>query len=138
MATLINVATPGPALAAVKGTESAASGYSYFVGNLVNMATSSTPYNINSLSLTAGTWVVVGLVGTNSATGTLTLFLSGTTASATNLAPVQTVGTGQGTSVPAMMITSVIKVAVTTTVYLNAEDTAIATGQGAILATQIA
>ena len=138
MATLINVATPGPALAAVKGTESAASSYSYFVGSIVNMATSSTPYNINSLSLTAGTWVVVGLVGTNSATGTLTPFLSGTTASATNLAPVQTVGTGQGTSVPAMMITSVIKVAVTTTVYLNAEDTVTAYGQGAILATQIA
>ena len=137
-ATLLNVGTPGPALAAATGTNTTLKSNATDSAGGVALTTAGTYYNLNSISLTAGTWAVFGEMTTGGTTGTITPALSGTTASGTNLAPVQTKagGTAQGNT---EYIGAVIKVASTTTVYLNGTASiAGSTGYGTIFAIQIA
>ncbi len=138
MATLIDVGTPGPALAAATGTSTALKSYATDSAGSISMITAGSYYTLNSISLTAGTWAVFGEMTTGGTTGTITPALSGTTASGTNLAPVQTKagGTAQGNT---EYIGAVIKVAGTTTVYLNGTASITSTiGYGTIFAIQIA
>lgn len=137
-ATLLNAGTPGPALAAATGTNTTLKSNATDSAGGVGMTTAGTYYNLNSISLTAGTWAVFGEMTTGGTTGTITPALSGTTASGTNLAPVQTKagGTASGNT---EYIGAVIKVASTTTVYLNGTASiASSTGYGTIFAIQIA
>jgi hypothetical protein len=102
------------------------------------MTTAGTYYQLNSIFLTAGTWAVLGEMTDGAVTGTITPALSATTASGTNIAPVKTIagGTSQGNT---MYIGAVIKVASTTTIYLNGTaNTNGQTGYGTIFAIQIA
>ncbi len=138
MATLIDVGTPGPALAAATGTSTALKSYATDSAGSISMITAGSYYTLISISLTAGTWAVFGEMTTAGTTGTITPALSGTTASGTNLAQVQTKagGTAEGNT---EYIGAVIKVAGTTTVYLNGTASiASSTGYGTIFAIQIA
>jgi hypothetical protein len=138
MATLIDVGTPCPALAAATGTNTAVKSNATDSAGGVSMTTAGTYYQLNSIFLTAGTWAVLGEMTDGAVTGTITPALSATTASGTNIAPVKTIagGTSQGNT---MYIGAVIKVASTTTIYLNGTaNTNGQTGYGTIFAIQIA
>ena len=138
MATLINVGTPSPALAAATGTNTTIKSNGTDSAGGVGMTTAGTYYQLNSISLTAGTWAVLGEMTTGGTTGTITPALSGTTASGTNVVPVQTIagGSSQGNT---MYIGAVIKVASTTTIYLNGTASISSqTGYGTIFAIRIA
>jgi hypothetical protein len=138
MATLINVGTPSPALAAATGTNTAIKSNGTDSAGAVGLAAPGIYSQLNSISLTAGTWAVFGEMTDGAATGTITPALSATTASGTNIAPVKTIagGTSQGNT---MYIGAVIKVASTTTIYLNGTaSTSGQTGYGTIFAIQIA
>ena len=127
MATLIDVATPGPALA-VSPSSIATTG---LYGNLITMTLSATEYNLASVSLVAGTWAVVGVAAPVS--GTVVLYLNTLSTAASNSWPVQQGGSFEP------YITAVIKLTTTTTIYLNGTNTA--SGQAItslILATRIA
>ena len=132
MATLINVATPGPALA-VNKTAQPTSGV---LGseNLLTQAVAGTVYQLDSISITAGTWVVMGVVlaGNN----TQTLYLNLATATGSNSWPVQATASSTSTN---MVIAAVIKVSSTTTIYLNGKNTSASTSAyPAMFAVQIA
>ena len=134
MATLINVGTPSPALAAATGTNTTIKSNATDSAGPVGML-ASTYYQLNSISLTAGTWAVFGEMTT--AAGTITPALSATTASGTNIAPVQTIA-GGSSSGSTMYIGAVVKVASTTTIYLNGTASTGTTGYGTIFAIRIA
>jgi hypothetical protein len=132
MATLINVATPGPALA-VNKTAQATPGY--LAGeNLLEEPVAGTVYQLDSISITAGTWVVMGVVLAQA--NTQTNYLNLVTATGSNSWPVQATASSVNTN---MVIAAVIKVSSTTTIYLNGKNTtAVATLYPAMFAVQIA
>ncbi len=149
MATLIDVGTPTPALAFCP-TSGMTNGQAFDVGNItmfsnagVTMTTANTPYNLDSKSLTVGTWCLTAfIVYQASSPGTTTAFFSGTTASATNLGATPITAGGNGgilsSSALPFIATGIVKVTGTTTVYLNAENTTAGlAAQGMLIATQI-
>ena len=130
MATLINVATPGPALAVTD----AGGGTPGISGVSVVETTANTVYGLNLISLTAGTWVVTGVVNVQTGSATQTNYLNLANATGSNSWPVQ-ITTGE----VALKISAVIKISGTTSVYLNGKNTASTiTTVSFITATQIA
>ena len=116
MATLINVATPGPALAVTKTAQIGVT--AIWSDTLVQETTAGTVYQLDSISITAGTWVVMGLVAPQN--NTQTNYLNLVTATGSNSWPVQATASSTSTS---MVITAVIKVTGPTTIYLNGKNT---------------
>jgi hypothetical protein len=116
MATLINVATPGPALAVNKTAQIVAT--TFWCETQVVESTIGTVYQLDSISITAGTWVVMGVVYIEANTQTNYLNLVTTTGS--NSWPVQATASSTTTN---MVIAAVIKVSSTTTIYLNGKNT---------------
>jgi hypothetical protein len=130
MATLIDVATPGPALAVTD----AGAGTPGISGTSVVETTANTVYGLNLVSLTAGTWVVTGVVNVQTGSATQTNYLNLANATGSNSWPVQ-ITTGE----VALKISAVIKISGTTSVYLNGKNTASTiTTVSLITATQIA
>jgi hypothetical protein len=133
-ATLLDVATPEPALTLTLGSTATASSTVEFCGTATTMTTANTGYNLNSVSLTAGTWAVIGICGTT-ASGTTTPYLCSTSGTKSNSWTVLTSGTG--TEPASVTIAAVIKLTTTTTVYLNGScGTASRTGYGILRAVQ--
>ena len=116
MATLINVATPGPALTLNKTAQAGASGL-YSDASLYE-TTAGTVYQLDSISITAGTWVVIGITYCGSVNQTN--YLNLVTATGSNSWPAQATVGGSATN---QMIAAVIKVSSTTTIYLNGKNT---------------
>jgi hypothetical protein len=116
MATLINVATPGPALAVNKTAQIA--GTTIWCDTQVVETTIGTVYQLDSISITAGTWVVMGLVLPQN--NTQTNYLNLVAATGSNSWPVQATASSTSTN---MMIAAVIKVTGATTIYLNGKNT---------------
>jgi hypothetical protein len=91
--------------------------------------TANTAVNIKSLSLAAGTWLLIGTVAVlnnNTSQQQCTLWLSTTTASGTGLVATATVDTGiaaGGDEVLAQSMFAVVTPAITTTYYLNGYHT---------------
>ena len=126
MATLIDVATPGPARAISNGSESTAPvTVNKFVGALVALSSANTAYNLNSVSLVAGTWVVLGMYLSYSSTGDTPagLYLNSASAVASNSWPTINQGSGVYNGTP-LMVSAVIKLTGTTSVYLNCQSSA--------------
>ena len=125
MATLINVATPGPALAISNGSESTAPSLANeFVGAAV-VRSPNTAYNLNSVSLGAGTWVVLGMYLSYSSDGNTPagLYLNSASAVASNSWTTINQGSGVYTGTP-LMVSAVVKLTGTTTIYLNCQSPA--------------
>ena len=116
MATLINVATPGPALAVTKTAQLTAS--ALFSEGYVEETVAGTVYQLDSISITAGTWVVMGVLSCGNATQTN--YLNLVTATGSNSWPVQTTASSTTTN---MVIAAIVKVSTTTTIYLNGKST---------------
>jgi hypothetical protein len=116
MATLINIATPGPALAVNKTAQSSMT--SIWCDAQVSETTIGTVYQLDSISITAGTWVVMGIMYPQN--NTQTNYLNLVTATGSNSWPVQANASSTSTN---MVIAAVIKVSSTTTIYLNGKNT---------------
>jgi hypothetical protein len=116
MATLIDVATPGPALTLNKTAQAGASGL--YSDNSLTETTAGTVYQLDSISITAGTWVVIGITYCGSVNQTN--YLNLVTATGSNSWPAQATVGGSATN---QMIAAVIKVSSTTTIYLNGKNT---------------
>lgn len=129
-ATLLDVAIPSPALSLSQGTHTGTgAGANIMSGNTALSA--NVPAAINSASLSPGTYLVLGIF--NTVNGTPSAYLSLTSGVASNSWPVQ-----QVTQSAVVIISAVVKVTSTTTVYLNGESTTSETAaQGAIIATRI-
>jgi hypothetical protein len=119
MATLINVATPGPALAIDLGLQATVDCGSIgtSLGPVAGPFSGSAYLNVNSITLASGTWAIIGGCGASGTTYTLALSL--TTANGTNAGPVK-LGNPTGGAVSFQTIGMVIKFTTTTTIYLNA------------------
>jgi len=126
---------PTPAaLALTEGTSGTVSVFFNGFGSVVNLVTSGTYYNINAISLTPGTYSVTGIYGLSGSGGSSSATLSLTSAAGASSWPSQSVSLGANGG----LITAVIKVTTTTTVYLNEESTISGySGQGIIVATKI-
>jgi hypothetical protein len=118
MATLLDMGTPTPALALANGGTSTALGDDLTTyGASAQVPVTTSPTNIDSISLTVGTWVVISLVVLGDNAGTA--YLSAASAVASNSWPVQT--SGSFSTAPFVgVVAAKIKVATTTTVYVNA------------------
>ena len=128
MATLIDAGTPGPALS-VAIYDAGGAG---ITGNTITETTALTVYNLGNVSVTAGTWVVMGIVGVPTGRASQTLYLNTASAVGSNSWPVQAAYNFNN------MVTAVIKVLITTTIYLNGMNTGSAIAATAIMtATQI-
>jgi hypothetical protein len=133
MATLIDVATPGPALNLSK-TAQAYAASTLYGETPVTETLANTVYQLDSISITAGTWVVVGV--TSVLYVTQTNYLNLVTATGSNSWPVQVTASSATTN---MAIAAVIKVTGTTTIYLNGKNTNSGQAAGAAMfAVQIA
>ena len=117
MATLIDVATPGPALA---GLEVDSTSYAAMHAAQAVETTPGTVYQLLPITLTAGTWVVTGVVFVTTPANQ-TNYLNLSTATGSNSWPIITANATTGDN---MIITAVIKVSGSTTVYLNGKNTA--------------
>jgi hypothetical protein len=139
MATLLDVATPGPALgiaSLVSNPTTEPTGQVGLCNGTVSMTTANTYYNMAGITLTAGRWAIYAEAGNTGGTPTITAALSLTSANGTNAMPVIT-GTVPGAST-SKYVSGVISVSSTTTIYLNqACSTAGQTGQGFIRAIRI-
>ena len=141
-ATLINVGTPGPALAISNGSESTnPTTNNMFVGAYVHLSSANTAYNLNSVSLGAGTWVVLGmyLSYSTSVDTPAGLYLNSASAVASNSWTTINQGSGVYTGTP-LMVSAVVKLTGTTTIYLNCQSSASAGdyAYGFLVAVQIA
>jgi hypothetical protein len=116
MATLINVATPGPALTVNKTAQTA--GVLLFGDAPVLETTIGTVYQLDSISISAGTWVVMGLTAIQN--NTQTNYLNLVAATGSNSWSVQATASSTSTN---MVIAAVIKVTGATTIYLNGKNT---------------
>ena len=138
MATLINVATPGPPLTDVVSSNTHAilsgsvQGWCTSVNPTINICTA-----ITSITLGAGTWVLLGLAFSGASSGTFISYLSTTSASASNDFPSLVGGTGLGAA-PPYMVFSIAKLAGSTTIYLNVTESVSNSTQATIYAVQIA
>ncbi len=134
-------AAPATALAISNGSESTApnSANTPFVGALVAMS-ANTAYNLNSVSLGAGTWVVLGmyLSWSSSSSTPAGLYLNSASAVASNSWTTINQGSGFYTGTP-LIVGAVVKLTGTTTIYLN-QSSASAGGYayGFLVAVQIA
>jgi hypothetical protein len=133
----LNIGAAPSILAVDAGTQTAVPTEGYIGEPSIALTTAGVCYNLNSITLTAGTYTVIGLSG---AAGTaLTSYLSATSAAATNIAPTITVGTGaQNTA--AQLIGALVTLMATTTIYLNvvcAGSSAVGNASGGIFALQI-
>ena len=117
MATLINVATPGPALNLSKTTQTT-TGTTIYSDAMVPEATAGTVYQLDSISIAAGTWLIVGVTGIGGL-GPQTNYLNLATATGSNSWPVQASASSTTTN---MVISAVVKVSGTTTIYLNGKS----------------
>jgi hypothetical protein len=114
-------AAPATALAISNGSESTApSPANKFVGALVTMPSANTAYNLNSVSLGAGTWVVLGMyLSQLTSSGTPAgLYLNSASAVASN--SWTTINQGSGTT--PLIVGAVVKLTGTTTIYLNCQS----------------
>ena len=140
MATLIDVATPRPALAISNGSEST---YPSTINNFVGAAViipANTAYNLNSVSLGAGTWVVLGMYLSFSSDGNtpVGLYLNSASAVASNSWTTINQGSGVYNGTP-LMVGAVVKLTGTTTIYLNCQSSASGNhAYGFLVAVQIA
>ena len=136
-ANLIQVGTPTPALATARNAGTFNMTNSTIVTALANMAAAGAPAAasgvLDSITLTAGTWVVTGFSIVDGAAVTLWLNTVSGTLSDSWPTQARTITTNYFYSKSA-----VIKVASTTTVYLNETDASAANSQGFMSATQIA
>ena len=142
MATLINVATPGPALAISNGSESTSPNLNHtFVGAMVHLSSANTAYNLNSVSLGAGTWVVLGMYLSNQNSYDIPagLYLNSASAVASNSWTTINQGSGVYNGTP-LIVSAVVKLTGTTTIYLNCQSSANAGdyAYGFLVAVQIA
>ena len=139
MATLIDVATPGPALALYPGTQNTAITSPGLLTGPVSTLVASAPINLNSISLGAGTWAVIGVcLSWASDTPPTAIYLNTASAVASDSWPTQAQGTGGVGAVTPLAKGAVIKLTGTTTVYLNGYQTAFGGAYGMIYAVQIA
>lgn len=135
-------ATQGPALAISNGSESIAPGsinLNTFVGALVVMV-ANTAYNLNSVSLGAGTWVVLGMYLSyyNSFDTPAGLYLNSASAVASNSWTTINQGSGVYNGTP-LIVGAVVKLTGTTTIYLNCQSSASGdAAYGFLVAVQIA
>ncbi len=131
--------TVGPALAISNGSESTAPVcQNTFVGAAVTLSSANTAYNLNSVSLGAGTWVVLGMYLSYSGTPG-GLYLNSASAVASNSWTTINQGSGVYTGTP-LIVSAVVKLTGTTTIYLNCQSPA-TTGNNAygfLVAVQIA
>ena len=135
-------ATPATALAISNGSEAATPNtVNTFVGTLVTMPSANTAYNLNSVSLGAGTWVVLGMYLSWSSYNITPagLYLNSASAVASNSWTTINQGSGVYTGTP-LIVSAVVKLTGTTTIYLNCQSSA--TGgvyaYGFLVAVQIA
>ncbi len=128
--TLIDPSTPGPALGVTIGANGTSS-----MGNVwLSVSSVTTVVNIGSISLPKGTHVVSALITNSVAKADTTGYLSGTSGAASNYAPLQRT---DGSDAYSTVISSIITVAATTTIYLNAASSSSATISGYITASQV-
>ena len=119
-------ATPATALAISNGSESTVpSTANKFVGAEVTMSSPNTAYNLNSVSLGAGTWVVLGMylsliISHDTPAG---LYLNSASAVASNSWTTINQGSGVYNGTP-LMVGAVVKLTGTTTIYLNCQSSA--------------
>ncbi len=140
MATLIDVATPRPALALYPGTQNTAiTSLGLLTGPIPTLVGPSAPINLNSISLGAGTWAVIGVCLTTAAdTPPTAIYLNTASAVASDSWPTQAQGTGGAGAVTPFAKGAVIKLTGTTTVYLNGYQTVYGSAYSMIYAVQIA
>jgi hypothetical protein len=134
-------ATPATALAISNGSESAPpNSLNQFVGSAVLMGSANTAYNLNSVSLGAGTWVVLGMYLSVSSDGNTPagLYLNSASAVASNSWTTINQGSGVYTGTP-LIVGAVVKLTGTTTIYLNCQSSASGNhAYGFLVAVQIA
>jgi hypothetical protein len=119
-------ATPATALAISNGSESTApSSVNTFVGAVVMLSSANTAYNLNSVSLGAGTWVVLGmyLAWLSDGDTQAGLYLNSASAVASNSWTTINQGSGVYTGTP-LIVGAVVKLTGTTTIYLNCQSAA--------------
>jgi hypothetical protein len=119
-------ATPATALAISNGSESTAPPTANtFVGATVVLSSANTAYNLNSVSLGAGTWVVLGMyLSQLTSSGTPAgLYLNSASAVASNSWTTINQGSGVYTGTP-LIVGAVVKLTGTTTIYLNCQSSA--------------
>ena len=116
MATLINVATPGPALALAKTLQS--TGASLYSDASQVEITADQVSQLDSISITAGTWVVVAMTASTHGT-TQYNYLNLVSAVNNDSWPVLTTAS---TNTSNEIITAIIKVNGPTTIYLNGQN----------------
>ena len=108
---------------------------------MVTMSSANTAYNLNSVSLGAGTWVVLGMyLSLASSSGTPAgLYLNSASAVASNSWTTINQGSGVYTGTP-LIVGAVVKLTGTTTIYLNCQSSAFGgdTAYGFLVAVQIA
>ena len=142
MATLINVATPGPALALDAGLQSYTPGSvnsTLWTGGAVNLTVAGQGYQADKQTLAAGTWVVTGIVwAINGASPFPNAgYLNLASNVAANSWTVANQGAG-GTGTP-LVVTAVITLTGPTTIYLNITAAGtLGLGAGTLYATRIA
>ena len=130
-------ATLGPALAVNKTGQTSVNQLA--ADNYLFQTLASTAYQLDSISITAGTWVVMGVLTCAEPAvqnSTQTNYLNLVAATGSNSWPVQATAIVTSTN---MVIAAVIKVSSTTTIYLNGMNTSMyATLYPAMFAVQIA
>jgi len=143
MATLIDVATPGPALAVAQSTTnntSSAVNSTLVFAPAITLSVAGTYYTLNSIALGAGTWAVSGIVvnGYGAACAITVALATASGNHGTSVAPVQISG---GQVAPWVGVYGVVvKLSSPATLYLNASPTSVTNSSwmGLIYATQIA
>lgn len=139
-ATLLNVATASPALAESTSTLSTASVAGYCFGASVIVSGPGFYLQAATVSLTAGTYSLVGLHVTSAGLGVdATATFSLAPSSGTPIPGISILYNVTYTSSTSAMqvLTAVLKVTTTTSIYLNVTDNTGTTHQGTIIATKI-
>ena len=134
-------ATP-TALAISNGSEATGpNSINHFVGLVVTMSSANTAYNLNSVSLGAGTWVVLGMYLAQTSDGNTPggLYLNSASAVASNSWTTINQGSGAYTDTP-FIVGAVVKLTGTTTIYLNCQSSTSTSdiAYGFLVAVQIA
>jgi hypothetical protein len=132
-------ATPATALAISNGSEAATPNtINTFVGAVVAMPSPNTAYNLNSVSLGAGTWVVLGMYLSSYGGPPAGLYLNSASAVASNSWTTINQGSGVYTGTP-LIVGAVVKLTGTTTIYLNCQSSSSGDrAYGFLVAVQIA
>ena len=132
-------ATP-TALAISNGSEAATpTTTNKFVGAVVLLPSANTAYNLSSVSLGAGTWVVLGMYLSQSGSGNPAgLYLNSASAVASNSWTTINQGSGSYSGTP-LIVGAVVKLTGTTTIYLNCQSSSSGDrAYGFLVAVQIA